>query len=210
MAKIYIGTPTGEGKINHLQTQSLIAGVHGLISKFGHKVNYITVPQNSVSVARNLITSKFLYSDFDYVIFIDDDVVFNPQDLFKLANYPEEYKVISGAYVRRSNGISDDFTHTLMDGEKDKTVAKALYTGGGFLRIAKSVFKDLEKDTRSFRHPSVQKQENQYLKTYFDARFEDSQFISEDVDFCNKCHNNNIDTYVDQSIRVGHSFEIIQ
>lgn len=206
--KIYIGTPTRYGDIHHLQTQALIQGVHALIEN-GNKVNYISVPHIITDVARNVVVAKFLASGFDYLIFLDNDVIFNPKDLFKLVNFPSSYKVISGIYARKgSSGNDGNFSHILEE-ETNKSIAKAKFTGGGFLRIHKSVFQKIDDEAESFRHPAVLDDEMEYLKTYFDSHFENNQFISEDVDFCNKCHNKGIDIYVDQNLRVGHSFHTI-
>jgi len=209
LKKIYIGTPTYSERIHHLQVQSLISSINSIASN-GDKINYVTVPHTTIDVSRNLIVAKFLYTNFDYLVFIDDDIVFNPKDLINLISFPETYKVISGVYSRRGNNDNAHrFTHILKE-ESNRDVAEALYTGGGFLRIHKSVFSSLKEKSIPFKHPSVSDEEMKHLRAYFNPHFNaNDSYVSEDVDFCNKCHEEGIKVFVDQSIRVGHSYEVI-
>ncbi len=71
--KIMMGVPTGSGQMCHQTVLSLLNIQAGLIAD-GHQVKALTVGQAEVSTARNVMAQKFLDSDNEVFLGIDDDM----------------------------------------------------------------------------------------------------------------------------------------
>jgi hypothetical protein len=71
--KIMMGVPTGSGQMCHQTVLSLLKIQAGLIAD-GHQVATMTVGQAEVSTARNVMAQKFLESENDLFLGIDDDM----------------------------------------------------------------------------------------------------------------------------------------
>ena len=144
--------------------------------------------------------------DYDYIMWIDSDQVFKPEDFFNLLNKAKETNVsiLSGLYLMQGG----DFFATVEDWDKDffkkngffkflspedvsnrRQIFKVSYTGFGWLLVKKGVFESLE-------YPWVQ-------PTWFD---EDGiyEMTTTDCGFMHRAAEKGHHTYIDPTIIVGH------
>ena len=144
--------------------------------------------------------------DYDYLMWIDSDQVFKPEDFLNLLKKAQETKVsiLSGLYLMQGG----DFFATVKDWDKEffkkngyfkflkhedikdkKEIFKASYTGFGWLLVKKGVFESLE-------YPWVR-------PTWFD---EDGvyEMTTTDCGFMHRAAEKGFDTYIDPTIVVGH------
>lgn len=156
--------------------------------------------------------------DYDYIMWIDSDIVFTPEQVLSLMYKMEtntEYHILSGLYAMeggmqfacvkdmnenwfKQNG-SFEFLKT-SDWEKlrNDSPFKVDYNGMGFMMVRKGVYEKLEYpwfEPRFFEYNI----NNKKIK----------DFCSEDVGFCLKAKENGIFIYLDPSIRVGHEKTVI-
>jgi GT2 family glycosyltransferase len=144
--------------------------------------------------------------DYDYILWIDSDMVFSPEDFFKLLEHDKD--VISGVYK-----MSDDVNYATvenMDEEffeqwmyypflQDKDIEakkgklfKADYTGFGFLLVKYGVF---EKMKYPWFHPRLLKWKNHPNW---------AEFPFDDVESCMRMREEGFDIWIDPKIRLGH------
>ena len=144
--------------------------------------------------------------DYDYIMWVDSDMVFSPEDFFKLLEHDKD--VISGMYK-----MSDDVNYATvenMDEEffeewmhyqfmQDKDIEakkgqlfKADYTGMGWMLVRKNVF---EKMTYPWFHPRLLKWENHPNW---------AEFPFDDVESCMRMRELGYDIWIDPKIRIGH------
>lgn len=144
--------------------------------------------------------------EYDYILWLDDDVIFSPADFDKL--YKEDKDVISGLYLMsdnthfaavefwdeeyfQSNG-SFEFLHKADIGTK-LLPFKVEYAGFGFLLIKKGVF---ERISYPWFEP-----------TYLEIKH-CKDFSMEDVTLCLKLSKLNITIHVHPEVVVGHYKQI--
>jgi hypothetical protein len=141
--------------------------------------------------------------DYDYMMWIDSDIVFTPQDIQKLLYANKDivagmYKMTGGqqyAIVRNwdeqrylSNGsfefLSDDTI------PKNQRYLEVSYSGMGFMLVKKGVFESLE-------YP--------WFKpvSYIMANGIE-EFASEDVSWCQRIINKGYKIYIDTQCKIGH------
>tara|TARA_R110002051_G_scaffold185779_1_gene255209 strand:- start:3110 stop:3766 length:657 start_codon:yes stop_codon:yes gene_type:complete len=140
--------------------------------------------------------------DYDYILWIDDDITFTPDDFQKL--YKEDKDVISALYLMANNTqfavveVWDEaFFHEhgsfefLGREEVSRRILpfKVEYVGFGFILFKHGVFEQLE-------YPWFE-------PTYLQIK-EAKDFSMEDVTLCLKLKDNNVDVYVHPNVIVGH------
>ena len=144
--------------------------------------------------------------EYDYILWIDNDIVFSPSDFDVL--YKEDVNVISGLYVMandkefaaveywdeeyfQKNG-SFEFLHKGDIGAR-LLPFKVEYVGFGFLLIKRGVFEQIS-------YPWFE-------PTYLQIK-DCKDFSMEDVTLCLKLSKLNIDIYVHPEVVVGHYKQI--
>jgi hypothetical protein len=133
---------------------------------------------------------------YNKVIWIDSDIVWEPEDFFKL--YNSEHEVISGVYL-----LADGLTSSVHDknGEIQGNTFRFLTEpfqvqsiGFGFVAMKNGVFEKIERPW--FKHI------DQKIAKSDGTEIIDS--LGEDISWCVKAYNAGIPIYCDPSIKVGH------
>jgi len=144
--------------------------------------------------------------DYDYLMWIDSDQVFEPWQFFSLLNKAKETNtsILSGLYLMQGGEVFatvEDWDKeffkkngyfkflTPEDVSSRKEIFKVSYTGFGWLLVKKGVFESLD-------YPWVQ-------PTWFD---EDGirEMTTTDCGFMHRAAEKGFDTYIDPTIIVGH------
>jgi len=137
--------------------------------------------------------------DYDYIMWIDSDQVFEPNDFFKLLEHDKD--IVSGLYLRKPQGdtlddIPIEFACFNEDGKRLYTnevngeLRKVWSNGMGWMLIKKGVFEKIE-------YP------------WFGPIIEGLGFHGEDVSFQLRAKDVGFDSNVDTSIIVGHEKEVV-
>jgi hypothetical protein len=150
--------------------------------------------------------------EYDYIMWIDSDIIFSPDDFFKMLDSPHD--VTAGYYMMsdlknlcvvknwdadyfKQNGSFEFITPEMLKGFKDLTderYLKVAYSGMGWMLIKSGVIEKLDypwfkSDTETFLGADGQ--------TIVDIS-------SEDVSFCRALDKVGVPVMLDTSIRVGH------
>ena len=145
--------------------------------------------------------------DYDYVMWIDSDIVFTPEHFFKLLEHDKD--IVSGLYMMNDNThyatVEDwDDDHFIKKGHfqflnremvqaKEGKLFTADYTGFGWMLTKKGVFESLE-------YPWFQPMWTEYNIAGKLIR----DFTMEDVAFCKMIKQKGFDVWIDPNIIVGH------
>jgi hypothetical protein len=144
--------------------------------------------------------------DYDYIMWIDSDIVFSPQHFFKLLQHDKD--IVSGLYMMSDNTHyatvetwDDEFFKKhgsfqfLTRGavKVKKGLFKADYTGFGWVLTKKGVFESLQ-------YPWFQPMWTEYNINGKLVR----DFTMEDVAFCRMIQEKGYDVWIDPSVIVGH------
>jgi len=151
--------------------------------------------------------------DYDYIMWIDSDIVWSPNQIMKLINSSEIYpdiKIISGIYrmgvsnTEYATVLNWDLKYFKQNGRFEFLTKEDLqvclprllevgYTGFGFMLIKKGVFESVG---YPWFRPVWQEVETSGIVV--------KDFTSEDVGFCRTVIEKGYKIYVDPTIIVGH------
>jgi len=143
-------------------------------------------------------------TDYDYIMWIDSDIIFQPEQFFKLIDQDKD--IISGMYMMSDNihyatveHMDDSYfqkqgNYKFMQRKdlkrKKKKLFKVDYTGMGWMLVKKGVH---ESFTYPWFHPRIKKYPNGW-----------EEFTWDDVEFCLRARENGYDIWIDPKIIVGH------
>ena len=147
--------------------------------------------------------------DYDYIMWIDSDIVFKPEQFFKLLDHDRD--IVSGLYMMQDNinyatveHMDEDFfaEHAYYRFLQRKDLKKKKgklfqvdYTGMGWMLVKKGVFE-------SFTYPWFYPRKKKYPNGW-------EEFVWDDVEFCHRARDNNYDIWVDPNIIVGHEKTVV-
>ena len=103
--KLFIATPMYGGQCHGSYTKS-ITDLMVLCTKYGIEAKLFFIFNESlVQRARNYLTDEFVRSGYDYMIFIDSDITFEPQDVLVLMHFAasrDDMDVVCGPYPKKA------------------------------------------------------------------------------------------------------------
>lgn len=207
--KVMLGLPTYDFKVTTKLAMALchfsvLAGQHGVQIQFSN-ISGCSV----VSRARNLIAKDFLDSDCTDLIFIDSDINFDANDLFRLLAWTSDPKkgIVAGIPVARKKG--QVFISTLDMDENDQVVmnkmglVRAKRVATAFMCIRKEVFETLRD-----AHPEWvyrdERMDDKVLYSFFDFLSTPEGYIGEDYLFCDRAREHGYEVWIDPTIKLGH------
>ena len=161
-----------------------------------------------VSRARNLLAKDMLESKCDFLLFIDSDINFEPDDIFRLMAWGTDPKKGIVAAVPRTRNESKVYIATLdYDNNGDLTMngmglVRAKRVATAFMLVRREVFETLEK-----KHPErayYDAKTDRTLSCMFDFQLADEGYIGEDFLFCDRVRSHGFEVWIDPSITLGH------
>jgi hypothetical protein len=133
-----------------------------------------------IDLCRNRLVNRFLKeSTADRMIFLDNDIIFQADDLIKLYGWLDTYQVVGAAYPVRKDPpkfflkVKGNVFETNEDG-----LIEVEGFGAGFLGIRREVFERLDQVVDEF-----ETEDGEVLKAYFDIRIVNRRYKGEDISF---------------------------
>lgn len=128
--KLMIGTPCGTGRIDIGYASSLIETVETL-KHFGVKPDWARIPGCSdLPATRAKILGHFYRSDFDFLLMIDDDMVWQAPDVMKMLSLQKDF--IAAVGMRKITGPAEFAFNNCVDNGDTRAI---LLDGEGLLHI---------------------------------------------------------------------------
>jgi GT2 family glycosyltransferase len=161
-----------------------------------------------VSRARNLLVKDMLDAGSDYLMFIDSDINFEPDDIFRLMAWAQDSKkgIVAGVpRVRdaKKTYIADldhdengDLTMNAMGLVRGKRVATA------FMLIQRSVITDMMAANPDWNY--FDKRCGKEVPALFDFKLTAEGYIGEDFLFCDRTRELGYEVWIDPTIALGH------
>jgi hypothetical protein len=153
--------------------------------------------------SRSVAATKFLQAnESEYLIFIDSDQAFTPDELERLfIAMREGYDIIAGAY-----GLGDGSKFAVgFDGVMtiDGQIHPCKYLSTGFMGISRKAFLTIRD---KLNLPLLHKGQRHECYPFFESgRYEPEMcYISEDWDFCNKARKAGFTCYLHTGVLVDH------
>jgi len=194
--RVCIATPSLDGKVDAWYLNSLIETIY-LGIKHNVRIFPLIMPGESIlPMARNILFDNAYQMDVDCLFYIDSDQKWDPKVFYKILN---SNKKVVGLPVCLKN--EDNIFNVRFDYDNEKTDGDYFtvnYIGTGFLKIDKSVMKDLYESNEMVKFKLVT------LKEIFEYSEIDNEFVSEDFVFCNKIKELGYNIWVDRKNSSHH------
>jgi glycosyltransferase involved in cell wall biosynthesis len=197
MRKVLIGTPAHDGRVDVWYANSLVNTIKMAMTKDIDITPVYMAYDSLVQRARNDLVRLAIEGDFDDLIFVDSDVEWDPEWIFKLLDYKED--VVGGIYPKKTDNPTfpikaiDD---KLEIGENGLMEVEGLPTG--FMRISKSALKKVWDDSLEYRN------EGRIGRMVFDIKVVNGDLVSEDIIFCQKWRDLGGKIWLDPSMTCNH------
>jgi hypothetical protein len=207
--KIMLGLPTYDFKVTAKLAISL-ASFCVQAQQHGVDIQICNISGCSVvSRVRNLIATDFLKSDCTDLMFIDSDINFEAEDIFRLMAWNSDPKkgIVAGIPVARKKGKV--YISTLDTDEENNIfmnymgLVKAKRVATAFMMIRREVFEKL-RDTHPEWLYHDEKKVGDEVIAFFDFALKDGQYIGEDFLFCDRARELGYEVWIDPTIKLGH------
>ena len=144
-----------------------------------------------VSYGRNVLTALFLESGFDYQLFVDADLEFEPDVVGRMILAKKD--AICVPYRKKTQDhvvkFSVDFSNPLDIQVDEKGIVELKVGPAGLTLIHRSVYEKLIKDNPHLKinqKEIISEKANSYFYNFWDTTFtKDGTWGGEDVNFCN-------------------------
>ena len=206
---VYIAMPCYDSvKINTML--SVIKLVQQL-SKSRIKVGINTMKSPLIHQARNYLTSAFLTTEYQYLLFIDSDVEFEPESIVRMLVAKKE--IICTPYRVKAEKI-DKHIYTV---EFKNPNNIPIQPGGlveieagptGLMLIDRTVFEKIMKKypylkIKNKATPTADKS-HEFYYNFFDFGFKDGYAMGEDVSFCKLARGSGFNIYANTQSTTQH------
>jgi hypothetical protein len=216
--RLFVATPCYGGQCFGLYTKASLdlqsaCIQHGIECRFSFIFNESLIPR-----ARNYLVDEFLRSGATHLLFIDADILFNPQDVLALlaldkdiigAPYPK--KAINWANVKKAiernpninpgelENVTGDYVFNPVPGTTSFQIGEpldVLEIGTGFMMVKREVFEHYREEYPHLNYkPDHLGQDNfdgsRYIHAFFDTVIDPKshRYLSEDYMFCQNCRD---------------------
>ena len=174
--------------------------------------------------ARWRCLQRALKVDYDYIMWIDSDMVFKPFHFDQLLKHEQD--IVSGLYLMQTNGRVESLDTSFLyagvgidgkvlrkfdfmkeNGEYQRELVEVRMNGMGWMLVKKGVFESIHKP---FHYPTPSEVSKDVHKYLFDVNGESQKnFLGEDHIFQIKAMDAGFKSYVNPSIVLGHEKSFI-
>jgi hypothetical protein len=207
--KVMIGLPSYDYKVSSKLAISL-ASFCVQATQHGVDVQICNISGCSVvSRVRNLIASDFLSSECTDLMFIDSDINFNAEDIFRLMAWNTDPKkgIVAGIPVARKKG---QVYFSTLDTDEDDSIlmdkmglVRAKRVATAFMMIRREVFESLKEAHPEWVYHDEKKVGDEMI-AFFDFALKDGNYIGEDYLFCDRAREQGFEVWIDPTIKLGH------
>lgn len=172
-----------------------------------------------VSRARNSLAARFLASDYDWLLFLDNDLEFQPEHIARLWIHAvkNQKRLVCGLYALKK--ISPQFVFNALPGEKPDAdgAVKVSESGTGCMVIHRSIFEKMIADLPQIAFTTDQGATGGGEVTQWDFfsvgpyRYPSGlvRYLSEDWYFCQRARDLGFDVWADTRIQIRHMGNLI-
>jgi hypothetical protein len=174
------------------------------------------INESLVQRARNHLVAKFLESSVaTHLMFIDSDIGFEPEHIFKLLLHDKD--IVGGLYPKKTLppdyvvNVSPEAVDEKGQIKVDGGLIPVSRLGTGFMLIKREVFEKhmaAYPNTKFTNNIGLDPKFNPFCYTFFDcwiSQDENREYLSEDWGFIVKSRVIGIQAYADPTIRLNHS-----
>ena len=198
-----------------------LTDVMGLFGNSKHSITWCPIRGDAlIARARSRAASYFLMErNEDILFFLDDDVIFKPEDVIKVVDdIMDGRDIVAGMYVQKQEGAPKNCV--LLPGDsllfsRNEKPQEVQCANTGFMAIHRRVFEKMAKEGALLPEPmAIHYCEDLNFLPFFDP-FQHKlangkyTYLSEDWAFCTKARALGFKVHIDPSIFLGHKGEYV-
>lgn len=201
--KLFVAIPAYDGKVNIKLAYTLaqlmpLALRHGISVKLGH-VSGCSI----ITMARNMLVDEFLKSDCTDLLFIDADVIAEPDQILRLMAQSLDKDITAGAYPRRRRDkmfFMDLHFDDNGDPEFQGSMMRIQRVGTGFMLIKRHVLEHVANLAPKY----IGQDGKGHVAGVFEFSYQGDKFVGEDYTFCDKATELGYKVWIDVEISLPH------
>ena len=175
------------------------------------KTNISTFKSPYVGYSRNILAALFLESNYDYQLFVDADVSFEPEVIGSMIMAQKDF--ICAPYRKKTHDNSVSYSVAFPDYKNikiDKTGITEIIGGpAGLTLIHRSVYEKLIKDYSKLKinySSGISDEAKKYLYNFWENTFDSKEgaWYGEDVSFCSLARQAGFKLHALVHCEVGH------
>lgn len=203
--RLFVAIPAHDGRLN-IKTSFALCQFMVEAASLGIKV-YLSDLSNCsiITMARNALVHEFLKTDATELLFIDSDVVVNPDAILRLMAQSGGKDVTAGAYPRRAKDkkfFTDVYYNSAGDVEFESSLMRVERVGTGFMLIQRHVIETLVKNHPEWTYENTVTGEK--MSAVFDFQIVNGKYVGEDYLFCDRVRAEGFKVYIDVEISLPH------
>lgn len=205
---VFIALPAYDFKVS-LKLAISLARFAQLAPQHGIEVQIGSICGCSVvSRARNLLVQDLLESSCTDLMFIDSDINFEPEDIFRLMVWTTDPKKGIVAGVPRTRSTTKTYIATLDYDENEELtmtgmgLVRAKRVATAFMMVRRDVFETLDAAHPEWRYFDGRTQRT--VPCIFDFMKTEEGYIGEDYLFCDRAREHGFEVWIDPTIKLGH------
>ena len=201
-SRIFIGTPSNNNTVSCNYTGSLIRTIELLkIKGIDCEIRFT----NSLEIdhSLNILAHHFLSSSCTHLFLLNPDIVWNPNDVFKLIGHKKDICV--GLYSQKiySNIDTDNvfkkvqYSSVFFNGNNTMDENKLMeikYGASGFMLIQRNVFEELLENSETYTYNGMK------IHNFFNSSIIESKYLTKEFSFCDSWRKKKGKIWADLSI----------
>ena len=197
--RVYVATPCYD--MMRIETCVSLLDTFSSLGKAGIECRFKSIRSSLVTHARNLSTCGFMHSGFDFMLFVDADVEFEPEAVMRML-VPKKDIVCTPYRIKNKPGTID-YAVKFKDPKAIKILpwdlAEIVEGPAGLMLVHRRVFETLiskhpelkcefDDEARAKMNHEIGTEDDaaaKYMYNFWDTSFKDRQWKGEDLAFCN-------------------------
>tara|TARA_R100001086_G_scaffold134944_1_gene70202 strand:- start:309 stop:995 length:687 start_codon:yes stop_codon:yes gene_type:complete len=181
------------------------------LGKSGIEVGINTMKSPLIHQARNYLTSVFLTTEYQYLLFVDSDVEFEPEAVIRMM--VAKKNIVCTPYRVKAEQLDKHlYTVEFKDPKNILVLAEGFVEieagPTGLMLIDRKVFEKIIKNHHDLKitnkaTPTAEKS-HEFYYNFFDFAFEDGYAMGEDVSFCRLARGNGFKIYANIQSPTAH------
>ena len=181
------------------------------LSKSGIEAGIHTMKSPLIHQARNYLTSVFLTTEYQYMLFVDSDVEFEPESVVRML--VSKKRIVCTPYRVKSPDITKHvYTVEFKDPKNILVLAEGLVEieagPTGLMLVERTVFERIIKNHPELKiknkAPPTADKSHEFYHNFFDFSFKEGYSMGEDVSFCRLARDNDFKIYANIESSTTH------
>jgi hypothetical protein len=204
MKKVMLAMPCYSAKVHFATMRAILLDSINIIGRGDKFCIAEDIGNSDIAGSRGALFGAFVRSDCDTLVFVDDDVFWQPGDLLKLIDYSVD--VVGGVYPKKSDPLEWPFKIGIKDeyrNDPETGLMEVMGLPGGFMKISRNC---AEKMIEAYPRQTIRSvsEHTQFWPVFDPYEMADGNRLSEDFSFCQRWIDIGGKVWANLEFELGH------